>query len=76
MESFSPSLVILSGVAMLDSQEESFWRNRLAYIGDGLAKLKPSIPTHLEIASMANSKLVSEMFETVSMHMMLWLNFS
>jgi ADP-dependent phosphofructokinase/glucokinase len=57
LENFSPDLVLLSGLHMLEGQSEDFFSQRLKVVKNGLKNISVTLPVHLELASMANKDL-------------------
>ena len=58
MVKFAPNLIVLSGLHMLDGQGQSLQDDRLTILTNGLDKLPWTLPVHLELASMADVKLM------------------
>jgi ADP-dependent glucokinase len=65
LENFSPDLVLLSGLHMLEGQSEEFFSQRLKVVKNGLRNISVTLPVHLELASMANTDLVRKILEEV-----------
>ena len=58
---YKPTLVIFSGVHMLDSQPRDFWIERLYDIADVLKTIPRTVPIHLEMATLGNLQLWSRL---------------
>ncbi|KAK7480016.1 hypothetical protein BaRGS_00028749 [Batillaria attramentaria] len=65
LHSYRPDLVLISGLHMLDGQEEDFFESRLDALVTGLKGVDVSVPVHLEFASMANAQFVKSILEKV-----------
>jgi len=65
LKPFSPELVILSGLHLLETQPLSMVTEKMDQVRDGLRNVPVSIPVHLELASMANEKNVKLIVEQV-----------
>lgn len=66
MYSFQPDLVLISGLHMLDGQDHDFFESRLDALVTGLKGVGPTVPVHLEFASMANRHFVKSILDKVS----------
>ena len=51
---------------MLDGQDSTLWWERIRVLGNKLDELPRSLPVHLELASMANTKLVKAIVSQVN----------
>ena len=54
LESFDPTLVILSGLHMLEGADENEWSKRLNDVQKVLSKIPRQVPVHLEMATVGN----------------------
>lgn len=55
---FSPDLVLMSGLHLLEGQSTTFVEEKIAHVKAGLDSIPKKIPVHLELASMANKQAV------------------
>lgn len=62
---FQPDLILLSGLHMLDGQEQDFFESRLDALVNGLKGVDVGTPVHLEFASMANRDFVKSILNKV-----------
>eukprot|EP00939_MAST-03C_sp_MAST-3C-sp1_P001835 g1835.t1 len=61
-ESAKPSLLVLSGLHLLERSVKVDWEDRLRRVADVMTEAKSrDIPVHLELASLANNDLTREM---------------
>lgn len=65
---FRPSLVVFTGVHMLDGQPMNFWKRRLTDIGKFLRSVLPSVPIHLELATVGNLQFLPHLGEELFSH--------
>jgi ADP-dependent phosphofructokinase/glucokinase len=63
-ESALPSLLVLSGIHMLDGREESFVTARLGDLRTGLKKVPETVLVHLELASIGNEFVLKSILDT------------
>lgn len=67
---FKPDLIVVSGFHLLDSQNESFWQNRITDAEYAFMRLPHSVPVHLELASMSHCPvmvaIVTQLFPLVN----------
>lgn len=63
---FNPDVVVFSGLHLLDGQEPEFQAQRISNLLDQLDQLPKHIPVHLELASMADKNLVTQLFSQVN----------
>ncbi|XP_052101282.1 ADP-dependent glucokinase-like [Mytilus californianus] len=68
LENFSPDIILLSGLHMLEGQSDEFFSQRLAVVKEGLKTLPITLPVHLELASMAHKDFVKKILEEVAPH--------
>ncbi|KAM9714896.1 ADP-dependent glucokinase isoform 4-T4 [Dama dama] len=59
LEEFQPDLVVLSGLHMMEGQSKEFQRKRLLEVVTSLSDIPTGVPVHLELASMTNKELMS-----------------
>ncbi|XP_078487995.1 ADP-dependent glucokinase [Ciona intestinalis] len=57
---FNPDLIVISGFHLLESQEMTYWRRRIAEIADLILPLSNDVPIHVELASMANEQCITQ----------------
>ena len=65
LNDFQPNLIVLSGLHLLEEQEESFWKERIETLVKRLKEISPYIPIHLELASTANKTFLAAIAESV-----------
>ncbi|XP_070542178.1 ADP-dependent glucokinase-like [Ptychodera flava] len=65
IKEFGADMVILSGLHLLPGQSESFWKERLKDVVKEIEKIPRSIPVHLELASLADSKFMHQVMEQI-----------
>eukprot|EP00117_Sycon_ciliatum_P015964 scpid66803/ scgid15597/ ADP-dependent glucokinase len=69
LSSFSPQLVVVAGLHLMDNTEESFWLPRVKKVLSAISTLPASTPVHLELASIGNldflARLGSACFSSV-----------
>ncbi|XP_071845804.1 ADP-dependent glucokinase-like [Apostichopus japonicus] len=65
VQAFNPDVVVFSGLHLLDGQEPEFQAQRISNLLDQLDQLPKHIPVHLELASMADKNLVTQLFSQV-----------
>ena len=65
LSSFSPHLVLFSGLHMMEREERSFIVKKFKEVRQGFDKIDPSIPVHLELASMADPARVKDILDQV-----------
>jgi ADP-dependent glucokinase len=65
MATFDPTLVILSGLHMLDGQPEGTWRERLKKTAEILSMIPRHVPIHLEMATVGNLKFLSSLAKQI-----------
>lgn len=63
---FSPDLVLLSGLHLLESQHLSFVQEKIEQVKAGLKAIPKKTPIHLELASMANRDAVKLVLDEVN----------
>lgn len=63
---FQPDIIILSGLHMLDGQNEDFFASRLDVLVSGLQQVDSAVPVHLEFASMATQDFIKAILEKVN----------
>ena len=54
IEAFSPDLVVVTGLHMVESQPEPVWAQRLGVLHERLQGLPDDLPVHMELASMVD----------------------
>ncbi|XP_037358785.1 ADP-dependent glucokinase isoform X1 [Talpa occidentalis] len=59
LEEFQPDLVVLSGLHMMEGQSKELQRKRLVEVVASISDIPTGIPIHLELASMTNRELMS-----------------
>ncbi len=66
-KSFDPDLVVFSGLHMMEGQSKGIWRERLDLIALGFhdIDIDTRVPTHLELASMANPNFIRALVDKV-----------
>lgn len=62
---FGPDLVVTSGFHLLNSDNDEFWRKRIADAANAFARLPKSIPVHLELASMTSCPVIIAIVEQI-----------
>ena len=65
VSSFSPDLLLFSGLHLMEREERSFIIQKLAEVRNGFDQIDSSIPVHLELASMANPSCVKDILNQV-----------
>ncbi|KAJ7311188.1 hypothetical protein JRQ81_006798 [Phrynocephalus forsythii] len=60
LEEFQPDLVVLSGLHMLEGQTKEIRQKRLLEAVASISDIPTDVPVHLELASMTDPKLMSE----------------
>eukprot|EP00118_Oscarella_pearsei_P012684 m.95441 g.95441 ORF g.95441 m.95441 type:complete len:342 (+) comp36851_c0_seq2:644-1669(+) len=68
LNDFSPDLIVISGLHMLEKQAPSFWKDRLKALVTQLKTVSPQIPIHLELASTSDKSFLAVMAESVFPH--------
>ncbi|WAQ97781.1 ADPGK-like protein, partial [Mya arenaria] len=63
---FSPNLVLVSGLHLLETQSLTYMSDKLEEFKTGLQNIPQSIPVHLELASMADEGAVKLIIDEVS----------
>ena len=61
LSSFNPQLVVVAGLHLLDNTPESFWRPRVQKVVSAISSLPPSVPVHLELASIGNLEFLANL---------------
>lgn len=67
LSAFNPDVVVFSGLHLLDGQDLDFQAHRISTLLDQLEQLPQHIPAHLELASMADKNLVTQLYTEVIM---------
>lgn len=65
VSSFSPDLVLFSGLHLMEREEHGFMLQKLSEVRQGFDKIQPTVPVHLELASMANPRCVKDIINQV-----------
>ena len=65
LNTYDPSLVILSGLHMLDGQPQNVWLERLTSVADTLKRIPRTVPVHLEMATVGNLKFLPHLADTI-----------
>ena len=63
LPSYSPELLVVSGLHLLEGQNETFRKRRVRDLCSQLKKINPDIPIHLELASMVKKEFMEEITE-------------
>ena len=63
LTSYRPSLVVFTGVHMLDGQSMDFWKQRLLDIREFLKTVPSTVPIHLELATVGNLQFLPHLAE-------------
>ena len=67
VSSFSPDLVLFSGLHLMEREEHDFMLQKLSEVRQGFDKIQPTVPVHLELASMANPRCVKDIINQVNL---------
>ena len=67
VSSFSPDLVLFSGLHLMEREEQGFLLQKLAEVRRGFDGI--TVPVHLELASMANPRCVKDILNQVTTYM-------
>lgn len=62
---YNPTLVVLSGLHMLDGQTRDVWTERLASVADVLKNILRDVPIHLEMATVGNLQFLPHLADIV-----------
>ena len=65
LDSFDPTLVILSGLHMLEGRKKGEWNKRLNDVKRVLAKVSRYVPIHLEMATVGNLEFLPLLADTI-----------
>lgn len=65
LESFDPTLVILSGLHMLEGTDKNGWSKRLSDVQKVLTKIPRHVPVHLEMATVGNLEFFPVFADTI-----------
>nr|XP_020659366.1 ADP-dependent glucokinase isoform X2 [Pogona vitticeps] len=65
LEEFQPDLVVLSGLHMMEGQTQEIRQNRLLEAVASISDIPTDVPVHLELASMTDPELMSEIIHQV-----------
>ncbi|XP_020659366.2 ADP-dependent glucokinase isoform X2 [Pogona vitticeps] len=65
LEEFHPDLVVLSGLHMMEGQTKEIRQNRLLEAVASISDIPTDVPVHLELASMTDPELMSEIIHQV-----------
>ena len=68
IRSSKPDLVVVSGAHLLERYARTFWLKKLQLLSDHLKGISPSLPLHLELASIGNMELVKDLLPTLLPH--------
>ncbi|XP_048337697.1 ADP-dependent glucokinase isoform X2 [Sphaerodactylus townsendi] len=65
LEEFRPDLVVLSGLHMMEGQSKEEREKRLLEVAAAISDIPTDVPVHLELASMTDPDLMSEIIHQV-----------
>ena len=62
---YKPDLIVISGLHLLESQNEQFRKKRLQDLAMHLNTIKRKVPIHLELASMVKQDMMQAVVHTI-----------